>query len=217
MKFNFGIYQKLLVSSAFCLLLLMTRILKTETFYYTFLVWNLFLAFAPLLWIEFVSRIIRTKSLLRQFILFFGWLMLFPNAPYVFTDLMHLKGGSNAPVWFDVLLILSFSMTSIVAGFLSLNRIIGEFQTGFSKQQLNIAISIIFFLTSFGIYLGRFLRFNSWDVLNRPMHIFSEVLDRFIHPMEYSTTWGMTLVIGGFLHIFYWFFQLNEIEVRNGK
>lgn len=203
------IYSKLIISCFFCFALLAIRTYKTESIAYFFLNWNLFLAFAPLLWLVLIKQLFPTKNTLRNGVLFLGWLVLFPNAPYIFTDLMHISKGSSVAVWFDVLLILMYSITGLIAGFVSLKIFILEFEEYFSKRTMNVIVSGILFLSAFGIYLGRFLRFNSWDILNRPTILIGEIMDRFVHPFDHPRTWGVTLGIGVFLNLFYWFMRDN--------
>jgi uncharacterized membrane protein len=67
---------------------------------------------------------------------------------------------------------------------------------------------ILLFLGSFGVYLGRYLRWNSWDIITEPFRLFYDIADRIINPFEHPRTWGMTLFMGLFLTIIYWSFHL---------
>jgi uncharacterized membrane protein len=197
------------ISSVFCLAMLIFRISVSDTFMYIFLVWNLFLAFLP--WA--MSTLLQIQPSLRQNslvqIAWIGsWLLLFPNAPYILTDLFHLKHSFSMPQWFDLVLVLSFAWVGLLYGLFSLWDIEQLFVEKIGKKLAAISTSAFLFLSAFGIYLGRFLRWNSWDILKHPLGLLRDVGDRFIHPMEHPRTWGMTLFLGLFLNLAYWSFKL---------
>lgn len=198
----------------FCFGVSLFRFVYTDTKVFLFLNWNLFLAFIP--WALTSLVIIKPKlqkSKLILFILLGSWLLFFPNAPYILTDLFHLRLQSHMPIWFDLILILSFAWTGLLFGFLSLWDIEKILQN-FIKKTYVIIISIgLLFVGSFGIYVGRFLRWNSWDILTKPFKIMYDIRDRFINPFEHPRTWGMTIFMGFFLNIIYLSFRL--IRKRN--
>jgi uncharacterized membrane protein len=130
------------------------------------------------------------------------WLLFFPNAPYVLTDLIHLRQHS-VPVWYDLLLLLSFAWTSLMFGFVSLadmQRLI--------QQRFNATVGWLFavaavLLGSFGIYLGRFLRWNSWDVITEPRQLAWDIFERVANPLAYTHTFGFTVLLAAFLLLAY--------------
>ena len=195
--------------SLFCLLLSIIRYLCSGTNVFVFLNWNLFLAFIP--WLLTTWLILQPK--IQQYKIVVGfviclWLLFFPNAPYILTDLFHLKFKSSMPVWFDLVLILSFAWTGILFGFLSLWDIESIFSK-FLKRKYIYAISVILlFLSSFGVYLGRYLRWNSWDIIQNPFQLAYDIGDRLFNPFIHTRTWGMTIFMGLFLTILYFSFGL---------
>jgi uncharacterized membrane protein len=119
----------LCVMSLFCFGLSVTRVLLTGTKTFLFLNWNLFLAFIP--WL-LSSLIVVTKSTKKLFLSFLviSWLLFFPNAPYILTDLFHLKTHGSAPIWFDLIVVLSFAWTGLMYGFVSLmdiEKLLGQY------------------------------------------------------------------------------------------
>lgn len=189
-----------------CVLMYLFRIFMSGTLHYFFMPWNLFLGFVPLFFSRLVLHHERIRSskwmLLAVAIL---WLLFFPNAPYMLTDLFHLNSRPAMPLWYDLLFILTFAWTGLLAGFLSLydiEKLLMQRQR-ISKEQIPYISGALLFIASFGIYLGRYLRWNSWDLFVDPLAIFSDVLDRFIHPFEHSQTWGMTFLMGFFLNVVY--------------
>jgi uncharacterized membrane protein len=146
------------------------------------------------------------------------WLIFFPNAPYIFTDLFHLRRTASIPDWFDLILILSFAWTGLLFGFLSLWDIEGILSRKIKGMYIKIISTVLLFAGSFGVYLGRYLRWNSWDIIAKPFKVLNDITERFLNPFEHQTTWGMTLFMGLFLNMIYWSFNMarrrNSSEIR---
>jgi uncharacterized membrane protein len=201
--------------TAFCFGLSIFRFIYTDTRTFMFLNWNLFLAFVP--WVLTSITILKPniqKSRITIFILLFIWLLFFPNAPYLLTDLFHLRTRSLMPMWFDLVLILSFAWTGLLFGFLSLWDIEKILSQSFNLKWVTIISINLIFLGSFGVYMGRYLRWNSWDIITEPFRLLYDVGERIVNPFEHPRAWGMTIFLGIFLNIIYWSFRL--IRKRNG-
>jgi uncharacterized membrane protein len=189
------------------------RFLYTETELFVSLNWNLFLAFIP--WALSSFAIINPKLQNNKFwifILFSVWLLFFPNAPYILTDLFHLRAESTMPLWFDLILILSFAWTGMLFGFFSLWKIEQILEKSINRTWIIIISTVLLFLGSFGVYLGRYLRWNSWDIISEPFSLFFDIKTRLINPIEYPRTWGMTILMGIFLNMIYWTFRLIKTK-----
>jgi len=209
-KFNITIL--LIAMSLFCFGLFLVRFFATGSRTYFFMNWNLFLAFIPWL-ISTVVVIYKLNSKWVLALLVFSWLLFFPNSPYILTDLFHLRNQTSAPIWFDLILILSFAWTGLLYGFISLMDIENLFSRYISKIAIR-SISIFFlFLSGFGIYLGRFLRWNSWDILSNPMGLFADIADRFVNPFVHPRTWAFTILIGIMLNLMYLSFKMLREKV----
>ncbi|GHU54514.1 membrane protein [Spirochaetia bacterium] len=202
------------LSAFFCLGISVFRCIYTGTRIFLSLNWNLFLAFIP--WALTSLAIIKPwiqKSKIRIGILVIIWLLFFPNAPYILTDLIHLRMRRTMPIWYDLLMMLSFAWTGLLFGFLSLwdiERILHKFM---KPVFITILSTVFLFMGSFGIYLGRYLRWNSWDILTDPLELMYDISDRVVNPFNHPTTWGMTIFMGLFLNMLYWSFRL--IRKRN--
>lgn len=199
----------LVLMTAFCFFLSVFRVIESGTPYFLFLNWNLFLAIVPYLLTASISsqkrgRIQRLKIIGVSMV----WLLFFPNAPYILTDLFHLRIETSVPKWFDLILIISFAWTGLLFGFLSLMKIEKLYTNFFTKRQVEWLSSSILFLASFGVYLGRYLRWNSWDVINNPSSLLFDISDRVINPFEHPRTWGVTILFGILLNIIYWTIKL---------
>lgn len=193
----------------FCLGISIFRYFHTDTKVFLFLNWNLFLAFIP--WVLTSLVIINPKfkqSKLTLIVLLGSWLLFFPNAPYILTDLFHLRLKSSMPIWFDLILILSFAWSGLMFGFLSLWDIEKILLKSINKTYVSLISFGLLFLGSFGIYIGRFLRWNSWDIITEPINLLYDVSDRFLNPFVHPRTWGMTIFMGLFLNIVYLSFKI---------
>lgn len=185
-----------------CFALSIFRVEYSGTHHFLFLIWNLFLAGIPYVLVQ-LSFFEKSNSKWGVAVIMGVWLLFFPNAPYILTDLFHLSYNSSMPIWFDLVLILLYAWTGLLAGFFSLSRIEHKFNDLFRWRYTGIFSLGLLFLSSFGIYLGRYLRFNSWDLFQRPSSLIGQVADRFIHPMEHPKTWGFTVFMGIMLSLFY--------------
>lgn len=196
------LFALLFVACLWCGILLAIRIGWSHQGWFFFMAWNLFLAAIPLglsLLLKGVRRDLPAAPLLTC------WLLFFPNAPYVLTDLMHLKERSSAvPMWFDLLMLLSFALVALWMGFLSLRMVQDWVEWRTSSAAVSwIFVFVTLLLSGFGIYLGRFLRWNSWDAFSRPHALVASVGHRIFDPVASVKIWGVTLGFGGLLIVAY--------------
>jgi len=205
---RYNITVLLALMSIFCFFLSLTRVFFSETNMFLFLNWNLFLAFIPWASATIISlnRNYR-KNKIALIILLFAWLIFFPNSPYILTDLFHLRARGAVPIWFDLVIILSFAWTGLTFGFLSLVDIEGLLSKYVNPKIVTIVTIAFLFIGSFGIYIGRYLRWNSWDILKDPFSIMAELGDRFINPLSHPRTWGLTILMGVLLNMMFWTFK----------
>lgn len=177
--------------------LLSLRIVLTNEKMYLFLVWNLFLAMIPLVAstsLRFIHEFRRFNWILVLPIL--GWWLIFlPNAPYILTDLFHLRYKHSAPMWLDTLMIVSFAWTGLVLGFISMRDIQIVLEQRLSKFWSWVTILFAIGASSFGIYLGRYLRWNSWDLWSNPEMLLGDVASLVFNAHE---NLGMVAMIGSF-------------------
>ena len=186
-------------------ILLIIRIKLNKSFFYLFLVWNIFLAIIPYAITIYLSRIKLNK--LKLGFGFCIWLLFLPNAPYIITDLLHLRVSTTHLLWLDILVISSFAITGMLLFFLSLNEMKVLIKLHFNKLPIAAITTSVIFLCGFGVYLGRFLRYNSWEVLSNPEQLLSDIINMLIYPLEHSEVWLFTFGFGGFLLIVYSMFK----------
>lgn len=169
------------------------RLVKSESLSYIFLVWNLFLAFVPY-WISCYMAA-KDKLSMKQLPLMGLWLLFLPNAPYILTDLVHLRPRPGIPFWFDLVLISSFALSGFMLFYRSLADVLWLCRQQVRELYVNIALPFVFGIVAFGLYLGRYLRFNSWDVVQHPFRLAREG----ISSLHCKDTIGFVLVFGAFL------------------
>lgn len=192
-------------ASMVCLTLVLARILWTERFHYAFLIWNLFLAWLPLVFALLANDEFRNapRRTWRFYGLTIAWLLFLPNAPYIFTDLIHLMSRFYGHFWVDLVPILSCALTGLVLSFLSLYLMQSVVARMFGWLASWLFVAATAGLSGFGIYLGRFLRFNSWDVLVQPMEVFHGIGHWAADPMANGTSFAFPILFATFLFIAY--------------
>lgn len=184
---------------SFCIFLWVIRISMTNSLFFGFLIWNLFLAYVP----YFISSIIKEKmqnsSKFKLIIALFVWLIFLPNAPYIITDFIHLNHAKANLVWLDIFILFAFSSTGLILAITSLIDVYKIINKKRNLQYANYFSISATFLCGFGIYLGRFLRFNSWDIITSPISIIKKSLLSINDPK----TWFITISFGSFLFILF--------------
>src|SRR5947207_3443156 len=197
----------LLFGSGVSVALVIARVIYTQHLSYAFLVWNLFLGWLPFVFALFACDEFRSKSKSNwrwRFGAFAtAWLLFFPNAPYIFTDVIHLTNFYYTHFWIDLVLILSSALTGLVLGFMSL-----FLMQALVARTLGWLMSWLFImgvasLSGFGIYLGRFLRLNSWDVLFRPVKLYHGLGNWVSDPFASASAAAFPILFATFLFIAY--------------
>ena len=198
------VFVVLLLTSGFAVALFGARAVYTGTDQYRNLIWNLFLAWIPfLVALAVYDRHRRGASGWALALPGIAWLLFLPNAPYLVTDFFLLRWIGGAPVWFDVVLLTAFAWTGLLLGFVSLYLVhaVVRDRLGLAGGWLVVLVAIA--LSSFGIYLGRFLRWNSWDFVVQPTAILSDVWFRLSDPATSVKPVAVTVLFTCFLTLGY--------------
>lgn len=202
-------FYPIVLSSAYAMFLYIGRALFTETWViYSNLVWNLFLAWIPFGFSMLADALYRFFPRAWWLLILPGalWLLFFPNAPYILTDFFHLTPREGVPMWYDILLLITFSWTGIflaIASLRTMQRLVKSYVGDFLSW---LFVFFILNLSAVGIYLGRFERWNSWDMLSHPRRILIDVLNPLIDPMNSLRFYGVTILFTIFLLICYLMF-----------
>ena len=189
---------------------------------YGFMRWNLFLAWIPLLLALAMESVRKTGRGGRATLLALGalWLLFFPNAPYLLTEFIHLHRnhaviqrpigalssvtpGGEIPVWYDAVLILTFAWNGLLLGFVSLHLVQRAVRESFGAACGWAAAVAVLCLSAFGVSLGRFERWNSWDLFARPLTLLADVAARVFNPFDYARTTAVTVLLSAFLLLAY--------------
>ncbi len=150
------------------------RVELTGATRYLWMNWNLFLALVPLL---FTWTFVRFENRLLKVLSFLAWLFFLPNALYMMTDFIHLGSAGSIPnlLWYDGLMIFAYVFIGVLVSFFTLEKIVSSFKT--SQVPRYIFVVSISLLVSFGIYLGRYIRWNTWDIITRPFALFANIFE----------------------------------------
>jgi uncharacterized membrane protein len=180
-----------------CAALLVLRVVRSGSYTFVFLTWNLFLAAVPFAAAALLETLNRRRGWLPlQWGAFLLWLLFLPNAPYIITDLMHLKARPPVPLWYDVLLLISCAGTGLLFGYASVLMVQRVVERRFRRVTGWVVAVSTLVLSAYGIYLGRFLRFNSWEAITDPLPLFSDMLAHLTDPMQHPRTLAVTVLFG---------------------
>lgn len=197
--------RMLVAGTAVCAFLVGLRVWWSGTPWLEFLLWNLFLAWVPL-FIIYCWKKWQKKHPLTDFCFLAVWLLFFPNAPYITTDIFHFYYRDPIPLWYDLILMMSSVWLGLVLGYVSLYEVHEWLRVKFSKAKARIGVMGILTLSGFGMYIGRYLRWNSWDIMSNPLGLGQDILERVIHPFSHIRTWGATAGFTVFLLMSYGIF-----------
>jgi uncharacterized membrane protein len=184
--------------------MLTIRIFTTGKLMFLFLPWNLFLAFVP----YYISKILIAnpgwiENRVKFIFAFCAWLFFIPNSFYILTDLFHLKLTNDSPRWFDLTMIFSFAWNGMLLGILAIRKMETVFNLFFNNRNILFLLYPVMWLVAFGIYIGRYLRFNSWDILTNPFSLFEEISGMLLNPSDYIYAWGMIFCFSIFTTLIY--------------
>ena len=209
MKKNWKQHQVVLLSLALSVVLVAARIIFTGSLGYVFLIWNLFLAWIPYL-MSILLRYNKSESKFIKYGLLVSWLIFFPNAPYIITDLFHLKLRPPVPLWYDTVLLFWSAWIGFLLGFLSLWNVEHYLRNKLQSKWVNIIVNLFIVLCAFGIYAGRYLRWNSWYVVTNPGDIAKDVKFIVLNPEDNLRTWGVTFIFS--LLLFTCYFTIKKLK-----
>lgn len=207
--FTDHLFYPIVLSSFLAMGIFIARVIYTWNWYiYRNLVWNLFLAWLPFFFslLSVWLHQARPRQWWWLVIPASLWLAFFPNAPYIITDFFHLEARPPVPLWYDILLLVAFTWTGLFLGLTSLRamHLIAESYLG---RFLGWCFAIFALaLGGLGIYLGRFARWNSWDLLNQPKQIIKDVLEPLVNPTTNLRFFGFTFLFTSFLVVCYLMF-----------
>jgi uncharacterized membrane protein len=198
--------QTLTLSILFSCLLVAARIYHTGKLTFVFMPWNLFLAYTPY---YISSTLTRKRFAANNWLRITGlivWLLFIPNSFYILTDLYHLADGhrnSRVPEWFDLILILSFAWNGLLLGVLSTRQVEKLLAPNASLLGRWVFLYPVMWLNALGVYIGRDLRYNSWDIVANPIALLSDIFSMIAHPLRHHYAWDMIFCYSILLTLMY--------------
>jgi len=210
MKYPFtrSAFALILLTSLYSIALVFLRQFVTGESGFLFLIWNLGLAWIPFVLAVLIWGLYTGKRTWHFWFLSLLWLLFLPNSFYLITDLVHLRHSVDISFWFDLFMIMSFVWNGLLLGVLSV-RLMHDLIEQMVGEYLGwILVQGILLLVAIGIYLGRFLGFNSWDVVANPSHIGSYIATSFIVPQDSLRSYA-------FVFFFYLFYALVYATFRS--
>ncbi|GAB3315048.1 DUF1361 domain-containing protein [Larkinella ripae] len=179
-------------------------VVRFNPFFFRMLSWNLFLAWIPLIAALVLREGLENRQLPR-WALWPGlafWLLFLPNSPYIITDLFHVRSVSEETVWFDTMMIFMCALTGLLTGLYSQLLIHRMLQPRLGHRQTWAVMIGCLLLTSFGVYLGRYIRLNSWDLFTNPLDlaqlIGQSLVNSFALKLTLSYTFALVTLYTGF-------------------
>lgn len=192
----------LAVSSSLAVGLYTVRVVRTQSPVHSFLIWNLFLAWLPM-WFAVAAYNTHKQrsrgSWLLVTIWAFMWLLFMPNTLYLVTDIVNLYYQPNMLFWYDVVLFALFIWTGVFLGLVSLFLMQEIVRKTAGRVISWLFVFAVMALSSFGIYLGRFLRWNSWDLFSNPVPLLADIAGTVRHPMANSQAYIFSIVFTVFI------------------
>ncbi len=166
-----------------------------------YLNWNLFLAWIPMVLAYVLVRRLRTHawSSWPCLALSLVWLLFLPNSFYMVSDFIHLADMPRSEVLYDSLTFTVYILNAMILGYTGLFLVQQELEKRVARWKAVLTSASLLFLCSFAIYLGRDLRWNSWDVLVNPAGILFDVSERILDPSGHPETFVVTGVFFVFL------------------
>ena len=160
---------------------------RNDSLSYDYLFWDLLLAWLPLLFAIWLMSVLRHKlwSSWEALLASVLWLVFLPNSFYMISDFVHLQDVRSVDILYDAVMFTSFIYTAVLLGFSSLYLIHLQLRRRLSDNSTIIWIGLALLVSSLAIYLGRDLRWNSWDVLTNPGGLLFDISDRLLHLSNY--------------------------------
>ena len=211
---NRTVVKAILLSNLVSVVFFGLRFIGTEKTQYWFMFWNLILAWVPVFLALILVKKLKNSSWKEPVpvLLTLLWIGFLPNSFYLMSDLIHLKSTGDIGILFDVVFFLSFIWNGLLAGFISLILVHKQLIKRRSANFATAIVGTVIFLNSFAIYLGRSLRWNTWDLLVNPAGLLFDVSERILNPLSYPQSIVTTLtffVLIGSMYVVVWSLAQN--------
>jgi uncharacterized membrane protein len=191
----------LLLSIAFSMSLLLVRFVYSNTMDYRFYGWNTFLAAIPYLMSTQLLKLRKPGFVAALFLAI--WLLFFPNAPYMITDLFHYEERPGVPYWYDLMVVITGAWNGLILGLVSLMNVEIFLARHLKQVWVTVCVFVSLLLCGYGVFIGRYLRFNSWDIVTDPAYIAYSSAKHVLRWQHYPKLWVFTILFSVLLGIIY--------------
>lgn len=200
-----AVLKAFLLATVLCFGFYAYRLIQLREKVFTYLPWNLFLAWLPLILMFGLVKYLRYYpwSSWRMIFLTLGWLLFLPNSFYLVSDYIHLQGLASANLLYDVVMFTMFVFTGMLLGYASLYLFHRELLKRLKPNSASAIIALILFICSVAIFIGRDLRWNSWDVLFSPAGLLFDISNRLLDPSSYGDFIGTITIFFALLGTIY--------------
>lgn len=206
-RFKIVVPKHVVMWVLFATILIITRVVLFGSYTYLYLLWNLFLAFLPFMISSVLLAHHRSGAFSTTMMITGGilWLLVFPNAPYVVTDLIHIgTTGKSVTLLYDSIMLFVTGWSGLLFGLYSLSHIEEILHSRVTRiRTVELVLMLICLASGFGMYLGRFLRFNSWDIVADPLTLVSSLGGRLFVSDARAHVVGYTLLFSIFIYVSY--------------
>jgi len=167
--------------------LLFYRCVFTLSFHYTYLLWNLLIAYVPYILSKQLAKCKKINE--KAMLLLAGWLLFFPACMYLFTDILGMKKTDNFPIFYDVFLYLVFSWNALLPALMSLKNVESFLRRHQSAFMVKVSILFFIFLSSYSICLVRFLHLKDWDIITNSKRFIQISVNNILNPTDHIHAW----------------------------
>lgn len=211
---KFKIPKQIILLFVLVLILSVVRIVLFDSYSLVYILWNIFLAFIPFVISFFLLLKSREKRLPKIWLIIGGifWLLFFPNAPYLVTDLIHIGVVHTVPAVYDSFLLFSSAWVGLLLGFYSLFHIEQVIRIKYPYRKTKIIIAVVILFSSFGVYIGRFLRFNSWDIFINHSSVRKSIWSILSESAIYIEVYLYTALFFIFIYLSYYAWRSNQVK-----
>ncbi|MDE2030757.1 MAG: DUF1361 domain-containing protein [Patescibacteria group bacterium] len=209
--------KQILILLLLAVILNIGRVLIFHSNYFIYLIWNIFLAVIPFILSSVLLWYANNKKLNKTLLIIGGvfWLLLIPNAPYIITDIIHLNHNHIPSLLYDTFLVFSSAWVGLLLGMYSISHIEKIIHIKYNNKTTSLIIAFIMLTTSFGMYLGRFMRFNSWDIFSNTSYFFTNIFRIILKPYNYVDAYLYTLLFFVFIYVSYKAWKYSLIEQKS--
>lgn len=210
-----AVANSIIVAATAALGLYVLRFAVTGGVMFGFMAWNLVLSLLALLSAIVSVTCVGAKQYKRAIAAGIVWLFLLPNTFYMLTDYIHVYDSGDITIMFDIVMVGLFAMNGFLHGLLSIYLMHKLVLKKLSPNQAVVGVGFVILLASFAVDMGRYLRWNSWDILLHPIALGSDVLDTVLHPFTYDRSFiitGVFFVTISALYAVFW--QASKVQYK---